>query len=83
MSAKAHDLIAALRFHKHPLADQAANRIAELEEMLRRILEHWEPTRDDYRSDKKGVAQFEAAFHVWSDAQEVIASATLANKDRK
>lgn len=27
----AHNLVAALRFHKHPLTQQAADRIAELE----------------------------------------------------
>lgn len=34
MNDKAHNLVAALRFHKHPLTQQAANRISELEEAL-------------------------------------------------
>lgn len=34
MADKAHDLVAALRFHKHPLTQQAANRISQLEDAL-------------------------------------------------
>ena len=37
MPDEAHDLIAALRFHKHPLAEQAAKRIADLEAALDEI----------------------------------------------
>ena len=35
MTDRAHDLVAALRFHKHPLTRQAATRISQLEEALR------------------------------------------------
>ena len=31
MADKAHDLVAALRFHKHPLTQQAADRLAKFE----------------------------------------------------
>jgi hypothetical protein len=62
---------------------EMAKRIAELEAALRGVLEHWEPTRDDYRLDRKGDAQFDAAFRVWSVAQATIASSVQTNKDRK
>lgn len=35
---RAHDLKAALSFHDHPLARQALERIAELEDLLSRAL---------------------------------------------
>lgn len=34
MANEAHDLVAALRFHRHPLTRQAANRISQLEDAL-------------------------------------------------
>ena len=47
MADKAHDLVAALRFHKHPLTQQAADRIVELEadlaDTLRAVMHHFGP----------------------------------------
>lgn len=56
-----------------------AQRIAELEAALRGVLEQWEPTRDDYSSDKNGNAQFADACRVWSDAHAAVAGEASRN----
>ena len=61
MADKAHDLVAALRFHKHPLTQQAADRIAELEAALRNALEACRHYRDAGTMDGIALAkQYEA-----------------------
>lgn len=60
MDDKAHDLVAALRFHKHPLTRQAANRISQLEEALaaaESFLDGWKFERidDDCESEAQSA----------------------------
>ena len=72
MTDKAHNLVAALRFHKHPLTQQAANRIAQLEEALdvaESFIDGWKFERID------DDCEFEA------QAALVIVRAALAQKN--
>lgn len=74
MTDKAHNLVSALRFHKHPLTQQAANRIAQLEEAL----EAAESFIDGWKFEHAGDdCEFEA------QAALVVVRAALAKKNWK
>lgn len=57
-----------------PIQLKAADRIDELESILKEVLEHWEPTREEFRSDGKGTLLWAQARFVWERVHKILGS---------